>query len=214
MKKLEVKDYSERAFVVVGETKEFKDSLKQLGGRYNKFLSCGEGWVFSRRWIDDVQKFVDEVNGKSAAPRKSKKATAAKAAKADVPTVGDMVVRFNEYFKKSIVPVMVKGVKKQMRKVTKVSGKGPSGSYCGGDLGFVTVDYDKRSKYATKVMEAARVLLDDVAKEFTAAERRKYEIVPMLNQSLALQECYFGMVVSFLKDVCGCKKAYVKSVID
>ena len=76
MKKLEVRDYSERAIVVIGETKEFKDSLKQLGGRYNKFLSCGEGWVFSRRWIDDVQKFVNEVNGKAATPRKSKKAAA------------------------------------------------------------------------------------------------------------------------------------------
>lgn len=213
MKKLEVKDYSERAIVVIGETKEFKDSLKQLGGRYNKFLSCGEGWVFSRRWIDDVQKFVNEVNGKAAAPRKAKKA-AAKAAAKPTPTVEAMVEHFKRYFQKSIVPVMVKGVKKQMKNVTKVAGKGSSGSYCGGDLGFVTVDYDKRSKYATKIMEAARVLLDDVAKEFTAAERRKYEIVPMLNQSLALQECYFGMVASFLKDVCGCKKAYVKSVID
>lgn len=213
MKKLEVKDYSERAIVVIGETKEFKDSLKKLGGRYNKFLSCGEGWVFSRRWIDDVQKFVNEVNGKAATPRKSKKA-AAKADAKPTLTVEAMVEHFKEYFQKSIVPVMVKGVKKQMKNVMKVAGKGPSGSYCGGDLGFVTVDYDKRNKYAKGVMEVARTLIDDVAKVFTTAERRKYEIVPMLNQSLALQECYFNMVASFLKDVCGCKKAYVKSVID
>ena len=32
-----------------GDTKAIKDLLKQLGGRFNSHLSCGAGWVFSKK---------------------------------------------------------------------------------------------------------------------------------------------------------------------
>lgn len=41
-------DYSEKAFALIGETKELKDELKKLGGRFNARLSCGAGWIFSK----------------------------------------------------------------------------------------------------------------------------------------------------------------------
>ena len=92
---------------------------------------------------------------------------------------------------------------------------GPSGTYYGGELGFVTIDYDKRCKAAKEIMEkCVGTMLNDIAKEFTASERRKFEIVPMLNQSVEIQSTYYNMVVTFLKDVCGCKKANVKTYID
>ena len=40
--------YSEKAVAVIGETKPIKEKLKQLGGRFNMFLSCGAGWVFPK----------------------------------------------------------------------------------------------------------------------------------------------------------------------
>lgn len=43
---VEVLDYSEKSFAVVGNTKPIKDKLKELGGRFNFNLTCGAGWVF------------------------------------------------------------------------------------------------------------------------------------------------------------------------
>lgn len=45
---LEIIDYSEKAFAVVGETKPLKDQLKALGGRFNFHLKCGAGWIFPK----------------------------------------------------------------------------------------------------------------------------------------------------------------------
>ncbi len=38
--------YSEKAIVIIGDTKSIKDSLKKLGGKFNPYLSCGAGWIF------------------------------------------------------------------------------------------------------------------------------------------------------------------------
>lgn len=41
-------DYSEKAIAVTGDTKSIKDTLKNLGGRFNPRLTCGAGWIFSK----------------------------------------------------------------------------------------------------------------------------------------------------------------------
>lgn len=51
-------DYSDKAFAVVGDTKAVKDQLKKMGGRFNPKLSCGAGWIFSNRVKDNVAKFI------------------------------------------------------------------------------------------------------------------------------------------------------------
>lgn len=55
---VEIIDYSEKAFAVVGNTKEIKDNLKRLGGRFNAKLSCGAGWIFSKTKLDEVKEFL------------------------------------------------------------------------------------------------------------------------------------------------------------
>lgn len=50
--------YSERAIVVLGDTKAIKDELKKLGGRFNPKLSCGAGWVFPRTKEDELKKLL------------------------------------------------------------------------------------------------------------------------------------------------------------
>ncbi|OPC76181.1 hypothetical protein BAZ12_19420 [Elizabethkingia miricola] len=51
-------DYSEKAVAVIGNTFEIKDQLKELGGRFNKFLTVeGQkvaGWIFSKGKSDEV----------------------------------------------------------------------------------------------------------------------------------------------------------------
>lgn len=48
-KGVQIIDYSEKAVAVVGETRAISDKLKELGGRFNARLSCGAGWIFSKK---------------------------------------------------------------------------------------------------------------------------------------------------------------------
>lgn len=50
--------YSEKAFVLIGDTKAIKDKLKELGGRFNARLSCGAGWIFSKKKADEVRNLM------------------------------------------------------------------------------------------------------------------------------------------------------------
>lgn len=52
---LRMVDYSEKAVAVVGDTKSVKDLLKSMGGRFNARLSCGVGWVFSKKKTDELK---------------------------------------------------------------------------------------------------------------------------------------------------------------
>ena len=51
-------DYSEKAIAVVGNTYEIREGLKNLGGKFNKFLTVeGEkkaGWIFNKSQADKV----------------------------------------------------------------------------------------------------------------------------------------------------------------
>lgn len=48
-------DYSDKAFAITGDTKAIKDTLKSLGGRFNARLSCGAGWIFSKKSEEKVK---------------------------------------------------------------------------------------------------------------------------------------------------------------
>lgn len=82
--RFQVIDYSEKAIAVVGDTRDIKDKLKQLGGRFNPRLSCGAGWVFSKKQRAEVEKLLQggEVE-KSEAKPKAKKNAAIEEAKAE-----------------------------------------------------------------------------------------------------------------------------------
>ena len=55
-------DYSERAVAIVGDTIKIKDILRELGCRYNKFLSCGAGWVTSKRNVETIKSELSKLN--------------------------------------------------------------------------------------------------------------------------------------------------------
>ena len=52
---LSIVDYSEKAIAVTGDTRPLADTLKALGGRFNARLSCGAGWVFSKKKEAEVR---------------------------------------------------------------------------------------------------------------------------------------------------------------
>jgi hypothetical protein len=60
---IQVLEYSQFSFAVIGEkTKEIKTDLMSLGGKYNKFLKCGAGFIFSNKRLDDVVTFLSGLN--------------------------------------------------------------------------------------------------------------------------------------------------------
>lgn len=56
---LEIVDYSEKAIAVFGGTREIKDQLKELGGKFNPalYFNAGKraGWIFSKKQADKVR---------------------------------------------------------------------------------------------------------------------------------------------------------------
>jgi hypothetical protein len=59
--KLEIINYSEHAFAVVGEsTKALKEDLMALGGKYNRNLKCGAGWIFPLKALESVTSFLEK----------------------------------------------------------------------------------------------------------------------------------------------------------
>jgi hypothetical protein len=57
---MEVQDYTEKSIVVIGETKDNKDGLIKLGGKFNAKLKVGPGWIFPKTEKERVLKFVNE----------------------------------------------------------------------------------------------------------------------------------------------------------
>lgn len=59
---LEIVDYSEKAIAVFGETKELKDQLKEIGGRFNPSLKYNggkrAGWIFSKKQAGKVYEII------------------------------------------------------------------------------------------------------------------------------------------------------------
>lgn len=56
--KIAFKGYTEKSFVIVGNSKEFKDEIKELGG---KWMRCSDGtfaWMFSKKKLEAVAKLL------------------------------------------------------------------------------------------------------------------------------------------------------------
>ena len=69
-----VENYSERAFAIFGDTKQFKDLLMSLGGKFNPSLKGPNdtkraGWIFPLKQKDDVVKKLDEESRKPASEK-------------------------------------------------------------------------------------------------------------------------------------------------
>lgn len=59
---MEIVEYTEKSFVVCGNTKEYKEELKELGGKWNLNLKVGPGWIFSNNNRDKVTTWISNIN--------------------------------------------------------------------------------------------------------------------------------------------------------
>lgn len=60
--------YSDKSFAVIGEFSSFYDDLINLGGRYNKFLKCGRGIIFSLTKLEAVTSYFERIEATKADP--------------------------------------------------------------------------------------------------------------------------------------------------
>jgi hypothetical protein len=64
--KLELINYTEKSLAVIGDTYKIKTQLKELGGRFNKFLFIeGEkkaGWIFSKKVEPELTAIVKQLS--------------------------------------------------------------------------------------------------------------------------------------------------------
>lgn len=51
-------DYSAKAVAVVGDTKQFAECFKKIGGKFNPRLSCGAGWIFSKKQLPKLEELA------------------------------------------------------------------------------------------------------------------------------------------------------------
>lgn len=62
-----IEDYTEKSFVVLGNTLEHKDNLRSLGGKWNGNLREGKkGWIYPLKDKEKVELYIE--TGKVTAP--------------------------------------------------------------------------------------------------------------------------------------------------
>jgi len=59
---LTITAYSDKSFVVRGDTKTFKRQLIEKGGRWNPHLQGGGGYIFSNKALDEVTVLINQIN--------------------------------------------------------------------------------------------------------------------------------------------------------
>jgi hypothetical protein len=47
--------YTEKSVAAIGETKAFKDAIKEVGGKWNSKLKCGPGWILSAKKLEALK---------------------------------------------------------------------------------------------------------------------------------------------------------------
>ena len=65
---MNIEDYTDKSFVVFGETKNFKDILKELGGKFNSNLKVGPGWIFSKANKEKVENWMKSTTNTQTFP--------------------------------------------------------------------------------------------------------------------------------------------------
>ena len=69
---LSLVEYSAKSVAVIGDTKPNKDTLKELGGKWNSRLRCGPGWIYPKTKIEEIIKRMMRSGSSSPKTVKSK----------------------------------------------------------------------------------------------------------------------------------------------
>lgn len=53
-----LEDYTEKAFIIRGDSKDVKEELKELGGKWISCRDKAKAWMFSKRHVEEVAKLL------------------------------------------------------------------------------------------------------------------------------------------------------------
>ena len=70
---LKIEEYSDKAFVVRGNSKPYKEQFTSRYGKWNSNLKGGSGWIFSNKHKEKITLFVNDINKKTKLPTKKRK---------------------------------------------------------------------------------------------------------------------------------------------
>lgn len=54
-----IENYSDKAIIVKGDTKPYREAIKDIGGKWNGGL---EGWIFSKNKEKNVSELIEKIN--------------------------------------------------------------------------------------------------------------------------------------------------------
>ena len=61
MTEIYIENYTEKSFVVLGDTRPHKENIKKLGGKWNSRLKDNKmGWIFPMSKKDSVEKYIND----------------------------------------------------------------------------------------------------------------------------------------------------------
>jgi len=93
---IQILEYSQYSFAVIGEkTREIKEDLYKLGGKFNRNLKCGAGYIFSNKNLDAVIEFLSSLNASNDVEQEQPQQAAAEEEKT---TLKDEVNNMVEFF--------------------------------------------------------------------------------------------------------------------
>ena len=73
MTDITITDYTEKSFVLRGDTKEYSRFLADSGGKWNPNLTDGAGWIFSMKKREKIESWIkSESKNESNLDSKSK----------------------------------------------------------------------------------------------------------------------------------------------
>ena len=63
MTEIHIENYTEKSFVVLGDTKPHKDNIKKLGGKWNSRLRDNKmGWIFPMSKKESVEEYISDFH--------------------------------------------------------------------------------------------------------------------------------------------------------
>jgi len=66
---MNLSNYSDKSFVITGNTKEYKEELKEMGGKWNSKLTCGSGWIFSLTKKNELEAWLAKKTSLETQPK-------------------------------------------------------------------------------------------------------------------------------------------------
>jgi hypothetical protein len=70
---LTIEEYSDKAIALRGNSKEYKDAIKDIGGKFNSNLRGSAGWIFPKSKRSVVEDLISQISNGNVEPKEEKR---------------------------------------------------------------------------------------------------------------------------------------------